>query len=261
MCLILFGKNAHPDYKLILAANRDEFYKRPTKEAHFWEDYPRLLAGKDLEAGGTWMGIKKDGRFAALTNVRDFTKLNNQPKSRGKIPIDYLTEEKSPDDFAHSLDQHFDDYNGFNVLLYDLRTLDFVHYSNHERIINRISDGIYGLSNASLDTPWPKVRRGKKMFEQVIDQNAESVEKLHEELLNILSDSQTAEDKELPDTGVPPEMEKQLSAMCIRMDEYGTRSSAVVTVDSEGKVNFTEKRYGLGDDEAGISRFEFDVRE
>lgn len=259
MCLILFGKNAHPDYKLILAANRDEFHKRPTKGAHFWDDESQLLAGKDLEAGGTWMGITKEGRFAALTNVRDFTKLNNQPLSRGEIPINFLEEEYSPADFAHRLDQKYDDYNGFNVLLYDVKTQKMVHYSNHERIINRVSDGIYGLSNASLDTPWPKVRRGKEMFEHIIQQKAENAEDLHEELLNLLSDSQTAADEELPDTGVPPEMEKKLSAMCIRMEEYGTRSSAVVTIDKKGNVRFTEKRFGLGDDEEGISRFQFDM--
>lgn len=260
MCLILFGKNAHPEYRLIVAANRDEFYERPTQKAHYWEMKNEMLAGKDLEAGGTWMGITKNGRFSALTNVRDFTKLNNQPKSRGEIPVNYLSENKTPFDFAHDLDSRYDDYNGFNVLLYDVKSENLVHYNNHERIVNRITDGIYGLSNASLDTPWPKVRRGKMMFDQLIEENADETAKLHEELLKMLRHSETAPDDELPDTGVPPDKEKQLSAMCIRMEGYGTRSSAVVTIDHQGRVMFTEHRFGLGkEEEEGQSRFEFEI--
>lgn len=244
----------HPKYKLILAANRDEFYNRPTASAKFWEDHPQILGGRDLKALGTWMSISKTGRFAAVTNYRDPSNIRTDVTSRGEIPTDFLNAQSSPEKFIQQLHSHSEDYNGFNVLVSDLTEMG--HYSNYERKINILKPGVYGLSNAFLNTPWPKVQLAKQKFNAII-RNSFS----HEELLEIMTDSTQAEDTELPATGVPKKMEKQLSAMCIRMENYGTCCSTVITIDRDGVVNFTEKTYAVSNRGENIAQFSFQINE
>ena len=252
MCLIALAWDMHPKYKLILAANRDEFYQRPTAKAAFWEDQPNLLGGRDLQAGGTWMTITKKGRFAAVTNYRDLANIREDAASRGEIPTDFVNGQLRPEKFIQTLHEHAEDYNGFNVLVSDLREMD--HYSNYERKINILKPGIYGLSNALLDTPWPKVELAKMNFESAINNSF-----THEELLEVMTNTTIAPDEQLPDTGVPKEMERQLSAMCIRMENYGTCCSTVITVDRDGVVNFTEKSFPVGERKEGTAHFRFKI--
>lgn len=238
MCLILFAYRIHPGYKLILAANRDEFYKRPTEPARWWPDAPGLLAGKDLKAGGTWMGITKNGKIAALTNYRTPDAQNPDAPSRGKLVSGYLLSDTPAKEYLESLRQDGNHYNGFNLIVGD--TDNLFHYSNREETdeINPLAPGVYGLSNAVLDTPWPKVVKGKQMLEQWVLNEAEVS---HETIFSILGDTRRARFKELPDTGVGRVIEKMLSPIFIKGPGYGTRCSSVLLVDHEDNVTFTEK--------------------
>ena len=233
MCLIVIAWDTHPKYKLIVAANRDEYYHRPTKQAKFWDDYPNIFGGRDLKAMGTWMAVSKNGKFGALTNFRDPTSIRSEAKSRGEIIPKFLDSEQSPEEYVQTLHGQAEDYNGFNLLVGDYDNLR--HYSNAQRKMNVVTPGIHGLSNAFLDTDWPKVNKLKEGFSSVIAADFQ-----HDDLLNLLKDEHTFEEEILPDTGVSSEWERALSAICIRTKEYGTSISTVMTIDRFGKVDFTE---------------------
>ena len=252
MCLIVFAWDAHPKYKLILAANRDEFYERPTQAAHFWRDYPTILGGRDLKAGGTWMVISKSGRFATVTNYRDPKNILDDRASRGEIPTNFVISDSSPAKYLEDLHTHAGDYNGFNTLISDQQTM--LHYSNCQGTPNVITPGIHGLSNSLLDTPWPKVLKAKEKLETLMKSDF-----AHDDLLMIMDDRQLAEDHALPETGVSYELEKALSAMCIRTERYGTCCSTALTIDRDGFVSFTEKSYAVGDREEKTVTFEFQL--
>jgi len=242
MCLINFHFQEHPNYKLIVAANRDEFYKRPTASAHFWEDEPDLLAGRDLLQKGTWLGVTKHGRFAALTNYRDPAHMGIGKFSRGEIVRSYLTEDINSKVFLESLHKRKDNYTGFNLLVGNPDEL--FYYSNIQKEIIEVSAGIHGLSNHLLDTPWPKVTKGKQALKNYI-MNQEKV-KL-DDLFSILSDEEIADDSELPKTGVSLEIERKLSPLFIKTPNYGTRSSSILTVDNDNNFTFAERTYELGE--------------
>jgi uncharacterized protein with NRDE domain len=248
MCLIVFAINHHPDYPLILAANRDEFYARPTIPAAYWQDLPQLIGGRDQQAGGTWMALHIDGRMAAVTNYRDLKNLKNDAKSRGELPVNYLLGTESAEVFLQNVLTEAHAYNGFNLLLYEDQAMH--HYSNYEGKINRISAGIHGVSNALLDTPWPKVNRLKEAFTKTISGSFS-----HESLLDLLTSNELAPDDQLPDTGVGYDLEKMLSAICIRSENYGTCSSSVLTVAKSGEILFTERTYPVGGRKAGEVSF------
>ncbi|MFY0688011.1 MAG: NRDE family protein [Cyclobacteriaceae bacterium] len=250
MCLIVFAKNYHPDYPFILIANRDEFYERPTAPAEFWESSAHLLAGRDLKAMGTWMGITKSGRFAALTNYRDLENINPEAKSRGHLCTDFLLDARSGVDFLKDVNSQSDQYNGFNLLV--MNEDEMHHYSNYEHKINVVDPGVFGLSNALFDTPWPKVTLLKERFKTLIDQEVS-----HDGLLQLLADDKKAEDEHLPATGVSYEWEKALSSICIKTEQYGTCSSTVLTMDRSGLVKFTEKLYPVGQRIESQNTFEF----
>ncbi|MFY0605702.1 MAG: NRDE family protein [Cyclobacteriaceae bacterium] len=253
MCLIAFAWDVHPKYKLIVSANRDEFYDRPTAQAGLWEDHPHILGGRDLEAKGTWMAVSANGKFAAVTNYRDLSNIRKDARSRGEIPTDYLNGQYSPMEFLQHLHNHSEDYNGFNIIVGNQQEL--LHYSNYERKINPIKPGVYGLSNALLDTPWPKVSLLKQKFRDSISEDFTD-----EDLIQLMQDDQVAEDQILPDTGVSPELEKALSAICIRMEGYGTCCSTVITLDRMGKYALTEKTYPFGGRPDQIVRFSVDIK-
>jgi uncharacterized protein with NRDE domain len=237
MCLVVFANNIHKDYKFIFAANRDEFYNRPTEQAEFWNNHPNLLAGKDLLAGGTWMGITKLGRFAAITNFRDLKNFRENTPSRGKLTLDFLANDINPEEYYERLKPDLRNYNGFNLLLGSFDEL--YYFSNMNNGLKKLEPGIYGLSNALLDTHWPKVEKSKQYLKKIIDQ-----EEIHPwEVLNILIDTSLAKDGELPDTGVGLELERLLSPVFTKMEKYGTRCSTVVMVDENNNVKFVEKSY------------------
>jgi len=250
MCLIAFSFKSHSKYPLVLAANRDEFYERPTKAAHFWEDEPNILAGRDLKAGGTWMGISRTGRFAAITNYRDLQNSSETARSRGEIPVEYLKGNTNPRKFLEDLHDRADQYNGFNVLLFDGD--DMFHYSNYERCINQLAPGIYGLSNALLDTPWPKVNIFKKHFREALTPEIDD-----DRIMAALKDESLAADENLPDTGVGYALEKMLSAICIRSEKYGTCCSTLVKYSTDGQIDFQEHTYPVGDREEAYKTYKW----
>ncbi|WP_249870621.1 NRDE family protein [Oceanobacillus saliphilus] len=241
MCLINFQFHNHPKYKLVIVANRDEFYKRPTSEAGFWEDYPEILAGRDLLLMGTWLGITKSGRIAALTNYRDPDMEGQNKTSRGEIVTNYLTTEVTPDEYLKNLSASNKRYAGFNVIVGNAEQL--FYYNNIEDNIIKVSRGTHALSNHFLNTPWPKVRKGRSMLETYLNQNKDmNIDKLFE----IVSDAEEAGDKELPHTGVGIELERKLSPLFIRTPDYGTRSSTVILIDHNNHVTFVERTYEKG---------------
>ncbi len=252
MCLLLIANLIHPDYKLIIAANRDEFYSRPALPADFWDDHPELLAGKDIEAGGTWLGITKSGRFSAITNFRDFhNPVKENAPSRGKLTSDFLLTLDDPISYTKKIQQNSFDYNGYN-LVYGIKN-ELYYFSNQTNLEIKLETGIYGLSNALLDTPWPKIKKGKKRFEEVINEDKLSLENL----FSILNDTEKADDKLLPDTGIELEREKALSSIFIKTPSYGTRCSTVLLIDNDDNVNFIEMTYHPeGDNFSGV-KYEF----
>lgn len=249
MCLILFAWQTHPEIPLIVAANRDEELDRPTAPARFWEDRPGILAGRDLVGGGTWMGVTQGGRFAALTNYRDPSESREGKESRGHLVADYLTGNLSPRSYLEQAADKGDRFPGFNLLVGNREELWY--FSNRKEGVSRVTPGIHGLSNAFLDTPWPKVIRGKEGMAACIHQDQPDPSCFFE----VLADSEPAPDPELPDTGVGLELERGLSPALIRLPGYGTRASTVLTMGREGKVFFTERTYSGGKAEEVVERF------
>ncbi|WP_068675590.1 NRDE family protein [Oceanobacillus sp. Castelsardo] len=241
MCLINFHFHDHPNYKLIVAANRDEFYQRPTAPASYWKDDPNILAGRDLLQMGTWFGITRGGRFAALTNYRDPDLPETGDFSRGEVVRSFLAGEQSPNEFLQSLKKNKEKYAGFNVLIGNGDEL--YHYNNILDETNEITPGTHGLSNATLDTPWPKVEKGKQMLQDYVT-NHKKMEA--NELFRITSNSEQANDEDLPNTGVGMELERILSSLFITSPDYGTRSSTVLLIDKENNVTFNERTYENG---------------
>ncbi|HEY0976443.1 MAG TPA: NRDE family protein [Flavobacteriales bacterium] len=227
MCLILVAYRAHPRYPLIVAANRDEAYGRSSLPLHWWRDRPSLLAGKDLVGGGTWLGMDRNGRFAALTNHRDLGRPDRSGRSRGGLVLDAFRSDP-PVDATMA---------GYNLLHGHWTQLKY--QNNIDGTEAPLQPGVHGLSNALLDTPWPKVVRSRKAFEVVID----AAEPAVEDLFSVMIDADLAPDAELPSTGLPLELERALSAPFIRTAGYGTRCSTVVMVDAEGNGFIEERSY------------------
>ncbi|MDE0471679.1 MAG: NRDE family protein [Ekhidna sp.] len=239
MCLITFAFNAHPNYRFILTANRDEFYVRPTSPANWWEDHPEVFGGRDLHAMGTWMGIHKNGRFAAITNYREIKNIKSGTKTRGNLTTDFLLGTDPPEAYASKVQKKGDEYNGFNLIVLDQ---EMAFAGNHSEGSYQLDFGIYGLSNALLDTPWPKVEKAKSTFEYLIRKNFKL-----EDLIEMMDDTEAAADKSLPGTGLDYGREKAFSAMRIRTPDYGTCCTTAIRIDYEGNVEFMEKSYPVGD--------------
>lgn len=239
MCILFIAYCSHPRYQLIIGANRDEHYMRPTALANFWPDEPSVLAGRDLEKFGTWMGVNMNGRFSALTNFRDPNEQVNGKQSRGHIVRQFLTSVETPAQFLKRLQSERTNYPGYNVLVSDLDS--FMYYSNNENKIKQLQPGVYGLSNHLLDTPWPKVEKGKRQLQQLLKHK--HIDK--EDLFRLLSDADPAPTDQLPNTGIPIELEKKLSSIFIQTENYGTRSSTIFTVDYDGSGEFIERTHLL----------------
>lgn len=236
MCLILLAWQAHPDYPLVVAANRDEFFSRRTAAADFWEDAPNVLAGRDLEAGGTWLGVTRNGRFAALTNYRDPARNTMEAPSRGELVRRFLIGGQSAEDYLSELESCADRYNGFNLIFGDPDGLWC--FSNCGEGEQALAPGVYGLSNHLLDTPWPKVARGKSALNGALQALPNEAP-----LFALLRDDSIAPDDALPRTGVSLEWERLLSAAFVRSPQYGTRSATVLLRDRSGWVRFIEQGF------------------
>lgn len=224
---------------MIVAANRDEFYERPTEQAAFWSDAPDILAGRDLKHGGTWLGVTKGGKFAAVTNYRDpFASAGNV--SRGELVNNFLMDDKDAESYLRNIERHADDYSGFNLFVADEESL--AYFSNRELKIKKLTVGIYGLSNHLLDTSWNKVVRGKAALSALVEKGEISTE----DVFAFLSDNKQADDSVLPDTGIGLEKERLLSPIFITSPIYGTRSSTVVLIETNGEVTFVERTFRNG---------------
>lgn len=238
MCILFIAIEQHRDYPLIIAANRDEFFARPTLCSDFWPDQPALLAGRDQQAGGTWMGVTKQGRLAALTNIRDPKRMLDKARSRGELVTNYLTGEQSQKRYQQSLEQDSAQYNGYNLLFGDWHSLAV--YNNHLNSYELLSQGVYGLSNANLNSPWPKINKGMQALDAYCYDGHTIDPKV---LFALLQDRHLAADELLPQTGVPIEWERKLSSIFINTEDYGTRSSTVLLVDKEQHLYWYERTY------------------
>ncbi len=252
MCLILIAHKAVSDYPLIIIANRDEYHARPTAAACFWHDSPELLAGRDLRSGGTWLGITRSGRFAALTNYRDPYMDRSDLPSRGKLVTDYLLGKKSGAEFLNSLDTSSSVYNSYNIIVGDVDELQY--YSNLGRGPEILSIGYHGLSNNFLNTPWPKVTTA---LTSLSDKIAKLTNPDPEPLLALLADQTPPPDHLLPDTGIGIDRERLLSPIFICNNIYGTRSSTVIFVDQNRMVYFFERSFNADCTYSKTVSFEF----
>lgn len=235
MCLIAFAWRPDHATPLIVAANRDEFYARPTRPLAAWEDSPGVYAGRDLEAGGTWMGVGPQGRFAALTNVRDPGQPLG-PRSRGELVAAFLQGKLAPLEYLQQVARRAGDYSGFNLLVGDAQQL--CYFNPRVGPPTAVAPGIHGLSNAALDTPWPKLLCARSALEAQLDQpDAPS-------LVALLADARQAADSDLPETGVGLATERLLSSMFIASPTYGTRASTALIVHGDGRRELMERSFG-----------------
>jgi uncharacterized protein with NRDE domain len=240
MCIALFSYKNTPGYRLILAANRDEFLARPTAPLDWWSDNNRILAGRDIQDGGTWLGVSRKGSFGVLTNYRELPKMNESLKSRGEIIVRYLSADSMLPDFFRGLQERASHFRGFSLLLGNASSLWY--YSNRCDELLEVVPGIHGLSNHLLNSNWPKVERGKMLFAEVVQDTRFDRDSLFE----ILHDTAQPDKSELPDTGVGSEWEEKLGPIFITSDNYGTRSSAILTITDNGKITFYERTYMHG---------------
>ncbi|TYO98143.1 uncharacterized protein with NRDE domain [Geothermobacter ehrlichii] len=256
MCLILFAIRPDDRYRLVLAANRDEFYERPSAPAAFWPDAPDIWGGRDLQAGGTWFGVTRSGRLALVSNVREPKRLPEPGPSRGLLVRDFLRSETDAAGWLTDVLADSGRRSGFNLIVGEG---DHLFYgSNRRQGVVPVRDGLYGLSNAGLDTPWPKVRRGKKGLAGLLRRRLAG-EELAAGLFALLGDRTPAADDELPDTGVGLAMERALSPVFICAGQYGTRSSTVLLLEATGRLLVVERRFGPDGRITGESRESFRI--
>lgn len=238
MCTILFSYRQHADFPLLLAANRDEFYARPTRAMQFWPESPDLLAGMDLREGGTWLGISRSGRFAAITNFREREGLLKAPRSRGALVAGFLRTQQSPGEYLDSIGKGAQQYGGFNLIAGDASGLWYLSNRTSRAEPQQLLPGLYGLSNHLLDTPWHKVTTGKQALDRLVQGNP-----TRSGLLAIMADRRRAPQERLPRTGVSRRLEQMLSSRFIRSPFYGTRASTALMVGANGQVNVSEQSY------------------
>lgn len=250
MCLIALAWQQHPGYPLILVANRDEFYARPTAPADWWANAPGLLGGRDLQAGGTWLAAGHDGRWAAVTNYREGHRAAGD-RSRGELVPRFVSGDDEPLAFVAGLDAEAGDYGGFNLLVGDAETLAYC--SNRGADPQLLSPGTYTLSNHLLDTPWPKAELARLKLQKLL--RAEEIAVA--DLLAVLADRQPFDDHSLPVTGIGKELEKVLSPPFIAADGYGTRCTTVLLVGGDRQVLFAEQNFEQGEKSGALRLFQF----
>jgi uncharacterized protein with NRDE domain len=250
MCLILIAWRVHADYPLVVAAKRDEFFARPTAPAAFWKEAPQVLAGRDLEAGGTWMGVTRNGRFAALTNFREPSQNRKGVPSRGGLVTDFLTGDEAPHAYLERIAARGRLCNGYNLLVSDGESLWWS--SNIGGAARRLEPGVYGVSNHLLDTPWPKVGAGKTALATALDGLPDD-----EALFALLQDDDIHPDAHLPQTGVPLDWERLLSSAFVKSPGYGTRGSTVLCVGNNGWASFDEQTWLPGAQRGERLRYRF----
>lgn len=252
MCLLVVAWRSHPRYRLVVAGNRDEFHERPTAPLGWWSDAPDVLAGRDLRAGGTWLGLARSGRFGLVTNFRDANGASPDAPSRGQLVPGFLCGERSAAAFLRTLQPAAGTYAGFNLLLGDAREL---HYccSVGEQHPRELQPGIYGLSNHRLDEPWPKLVRTRERFVAALAQP----EPTPADLFDLLADLTPAAHGTPAGTGLTEALERALSAPFVRHERYGTRCSTVVLVEHGGRTSVYERRFDPAGVQTGATHVEF----
>ena len=256
MCLIAFGWKAHPEYSLIVGANRDEWRDRPASPATWWSDYPQILAGRDLKAGGTWMGVSRSGRFAAVTNFRDPTDKRSTTRSRGELVTAFLLSKESPGDFLLRISERAHEYNGFNLVAADSSSM--AYFGSRAVEIKLLEPGVYALSNHTLNEPWPKVTSAKSALEAAL--RAEMPETARQmAIYDFLSSETIAPDTALPDTGVGLDWERALSSALIVTPEYGTRASTILSIADNNRVSVAEHTRAADGAVSHVAEFNFDI--
>lgn len=249
MCLIVLATGQHPDYPLILAANRDEFHARPTQAANWWPDKPGIVGGRDLQAGGTWLALRKDGHFATVTNFRDAQPPSPQHRSRGHLVTDFLDGELGPQDYLATIAP--DAYAGFNLIVGTAHEVAYL--SNREDGMREIQPGVHGLSNALLDGPWHKVERSRKKLTGLL--TAGTVNETT--LMRLMDDREKAAVAEVESAHLDFGRAQAITAPFIVMPDYGTRCTTIVLVDKDDNWHFTERRFDSAGNRTGESRFTF----
>lgn len=252
MCLLFFAIDIHPRYPLIMLANRDEYYDRPSLAAAPWEDAPDVLGGRDCVSSGSWMALTRHGQLMALTNYRTPHQIKQAP-SRGKLVTEFLVHNTPPEQAIHSSNLQFNPFNCIYGKLTPNIHLNF--YSSLKVETKTLTRGIYGISNAFLDTPWPKVKKGKNKFTSIVLKNIFSIN----ELLDIMVDTQQAKSEDLPDTGVGLEWERVLSSIFIQSPTYGTRCTTLLLLDAQHNVTFVERTYEQCPTKYSDKRYTFDL--
>ncbi|WP_110456835.1 NRDE family protein [Shewanella algidipiscicola] len=248
MCILFVALGVHPDHPVIICANRDEFHVRPTEPAHLWPGEHHVLAGKDLQAGGSWLGINQQGDIAALTNIRAPEQLHTDSRSRGELVIKALNE---PSRITHDwLSEHHQRYNPFNLLFGHRDQLYCYHSLDNS--LKQLTPGFHAISNGALDDIWPKMAKGTRALEQQLSQTTPPN---IDALLAIMTDQSQAQDSELPQTGIALEWERLLSSIYIKHPEYGTRSTSIILQDNQGNSEFIEVRYDGKGRNLGRQRF------
>lgn len=256
MCILFIAVNYHPNYPLIIAANRDEFHARETQSSHFWRNEPNVLAGKDLVGGGTWMGMNRNGRLSALTNIRAPGKERADAITRGKLVFDFIQTNVTPQNYLEALSANRQDYNGYNLLFGSVNKLQV--YNSFENTSYQLEDGVYGLSNASLNSPWPKLDMGRSALANYCH-NADVLNNEH--LFELLANNQPAKDEDLPQTGIPIDWEKKLSSIFIQSPEYGTRSSTILLLDKQDNIYWEERTFNELAERTSAQIYEFKLQQ
>jgi uncharacterized protein with NRDE domain len=249
MCLIALSVDQHPDYPLILAANRDEFHARPTKEAHWWPDKPDIVGGRDLQAGGTWLALHRSGRFATVTNFRDAVPTSPKLLSRGHLVTGFLESRLGPSDYLQTIRESA--YAGFNLIVGTMNEVAYL--SNREEGTRTLGAGTYGLSNALLDGPWHKVRRSKEELASMVASGSVN----ETGLMRLMNDRDKAPVAEVETAHLDFETTHAITAPFIVMPDYGTRCTSVVLADNHGRWRFAERRFDPTGRQTGESKFSF----
>ena len=252
MCLIAIAWQARSDLPLLVAANRDEWRDRPAKPAHWWPERPEIFAGRDLQAGGTWMGVTRTGRFAAVTNFRDPSDRRATARSRGTLVTAFLVGNETPARFLSSLSASASEYNGFNLIVGDAAGL--FYFASREGQPRALEPGVHAISNHLMDEPWPKVVGARLGMDQALEERDPT-----EALFRMLSDGSLPSDEELPNTGVGIAWERRLGSALITGEDYGTRASTVFTLGEKGEVSFEERTRGADGEVTGTVRERFVV--
>jgi len=254
MCLVVFAWKSRPDLTLLVAANRDEFFARPAAPAAFWNEPPGLLAGRDLSAGGMWLGVTRTGRVAFLTNHRDPRSHRDGAPSRGALVAEFLRGEEGPGEFLRRMERDAANFNGFHLVVSDDSELWYL--TNTGGAPRRLPPGIHGISNGPVDEPWPKVTRTTSRLGRLLEAPAAPEP---EALLDLLSDRERSPDAELPATGIPLEWERALSSVFVVHGSYGTRCSTALLVPKDGKLRFVERSFDPSGEPTGTVDVSFPV--